>query len=218
MTSTAASLVLGCATRIPPRLVGPFARSLRATDYKGRLGLVLGLYGEAETRTLAGLADYAVSVDVQYPAVGEPLVSTLRWMRTTRRVRRAYPLAFSAAAMNTRAADRLSRWRALEFRLEGLQALRYRHYHDIITTVGADADQVLLTDVRDVVFQRDPFAETLDGLEVFLEDSSLTIGGEARNRKWVRTLYGDRGLAACGHEVVSCSGTIAGPREHTALP
>jgi len=212
MTSTSSSLVLGCATRLAPRYFEPFVRSLRATGYKGRLGLVLGNYEENEARALDELADFSVRVDCQYQTVSQPVVSVLRSMREARRVRRAYPLTFSMVAVATRRQRRVPRWRAFEYQLEGLQALRYGHYRDIILSADPAPDQVLLTDVRDVLFQSEPFDESVGGLEVYLEDPSLTIGSEPRNRRWILDLYGPREVAALGRQVVSCSGTVVGRR------
>lgn len=213
MTSTPSSLVLGCATSLPSTYFEPFARSLRATGYEGRLCLVLGHYGDDEARALADLADFAVGVDAQYPPVNRLAVNALRSMRETRRVRRAYSRTFSLVAAATSRRKRLARWRALEFQLEGLQALRYGHYREIVASAGADVDQVLLTDVRDVFFQRDPFESPIAGLEVYLEDPSVTIAGESRNSRWIRDLYGRGELDAFGSQVVSCSGTVAGRRD-----
>jgi hypothetical protein len=214
MTSTSSSLVLGCVTWLPPQLVEPFIRSLRATSYEGRIGLVLGHYGEDELRVLSEMADFAVTVDLQYASTPSPrIVSALRTIRNTRRVRRAYPAAFATAVAAGTGRGRVSRWRALEYRLEGLQALRYGHYRDVMRGPGCDADQVLLTDVRDVLFQGDPFKPAMEGLEVFLEDASLTIGGEQRNREWINGLYGSSEVAMIGREVASCSGTVAGRRD-----
>jgi hypothetical protein len=156
------------------------------------------------------LADFAVSVDAQYQDVSRAAGAALRSMRERRRVRRVYPRAFSLVAAAGPRRARLARWRALEYRFEGLQALRYEHYREIVASAGASVDQVFLTDVRDVFFQRDPFDSPVAGLEVYLEDPSITLASEPRNRKWLRDLYGRAELRAIGDQVVSCSGTVAG--------
>jgi len=210
VSSTPASLVLGCATRLPPTLFEPFIRSLRATGYRGRLGLILGQFDEQEAKVLSELADFAVRVDGDYESLYQPAVRVLQAMRSTRRVRRAYPIAFAAVVRTTRRSTAWQSRQALEFQLEGLQALRYAHYRDIVMTAQPRPDQIFLTDVRDVFFQRDPFIPLVDGLELYLEDASLTLGAERRNRQWIRDLYGAQELAALSHYVVSCSGTVAG--------
>ena len=212
MSSTSSSLILGVATGLPPTFAEPFVHSLRSTGYRGRLGLVLGHYQLDDIRHFKRLADFAIAVDDQYEPVNSLLVDVLRTMRNTRRIRRAYPFAFRLAA-TTRERRKLAKWRALEYRLEGLQALRYGHYYDILHQEGIAGEEVLLTDVRDVLFQRDPFDPPVTGLEVFLEEPDMTIGSEWFTRRWMLSLYGPREVAAFGEEIASCSGTVVGPRE-----
>jgi hypothetical protein len=153
------------------------------------------------------LADSVVEVDRDYSAVPDSLLNPLRWVRRTRRVRRAYPLLFGVALRLTRT----DRWETLEYQLEGLQALRYRLYLDILER-AADVDEVMLTDVRDVIFQGDPFAEPIAGLELFLEDDSVRIGYDHFNTRWIRELYGRGVVEQMSGRVVSCSGTVFGSR------
>lgn len=213
MASTSSSLVLGFAARLPPRLFAPFAHSLRATGFSGRVGLVLGHYDADEADELGNLFDFTVCVDNRYERVHPSLAIALHTIRETPRVRRAYPLAFIATASAVGERRSFDWWSALEYELEGLQALRYRHYYDILQGLGEDADQVFLTDVRDVLFQRDPFQRPLQELEVFLEEPTIKIGTEPFNRKWIRNLYGASELTAIGDETASCSGTVAGRRQ-----
>jgi hypothetical protein len=79
---------------------------------------------------------------------------------------------------------------------------------------------VLFTDVRDVVFQGDPFT-TMRGsnstaLFVFREASPArrgedgTIGTEQRNKGWVSKCFGSAGLEQVAGNVVSCAGVTLG--------
>ncbi|MFD2257526.1 hypothetical protein ACFSSA_12660 [Luteolibacter algae] len=65
---------------------------------------------------------------------------------------------------------------------------------------------VMLTDSRDVVFQRDPepLAEGVD-VEFALEDS--LIRDEKKNRKWIAGLFGDEVASELEQYPVSCAGT-----------
>ncbi len=92
-------------------------------------------------------------------------------------------------------------WRFLLFRdhLEGLFAR------------GAPPGRVLLTDVRDVVFPRDPFAFPWPpGLSVFLEDASTRLADCPHMRRWTLGHLGPEALAAMGGRLVACSGTVLG--------
>ena len=69
---------------------------------------------------------------------------------------------------------------------------------------------VLLTDVRDVLFQRPPFAPQPTGLEVFVEGDRL--GDHAFNMKYLRALAGDRMAEDLASAPAICVGTVMGPR------
>ncbi len=74
--------------------------------------------------------------------------------------------------------------------------------------------QVLFTDVRDVVFQDDPFRGCGDGLVVFQEDQSARLGRCPVNRHWMRTCFGDHVARELGDFNVSCAGTVMGDGPH----
>lgn len=69
---------------------------------------------------------------------------------------------------------------------------------------------VLITDVRDVLFQKGPFAPQPAGLEVFVEGDRL--GDHAFNMKYLRALIGDEMARALASSPSVCVGTVMGPR------
>ncbi len=70
---------------------------------------------------------------------------------------------------------------------------------------------VMLTDTRDVLFQKDPFEFDIDDrLCVFLEDPSKTIGTCAFNASWILKKYGRAELAHLYNREISCSGVTIG--------
>ena len=86
--------------------------------------------------------------------------------------------------------------------------LRYFLYRDFLTDAGRTYDRILLTDVRDVLFQHDPFDfPWSDGLNATLEDRHVTVGSCPFNAHWVREHLGRDALAAIRDKPVSCSGT-----------
>lgn len=204
MSSTRNSLVLGAFSGIPVELIEPFVRSLRASGYAGSFCIVAG---RCDPERLAPLADSVVHVASEYGNSLRATRAVLGFLRRTRGFRRFYPSAFRAAIR-----ARPSRWRVLEYHLEGLQSLRYAHYLRYLEEVAVDADVVMITDLRDVFFQRDPFAGPLDGLEVYLEDASVRIGEDDFNTRWLRDIAGPAGLARLRGRPVSCSGTVIGTR------
>ncbi len=213
MSSTERSLVIGVHTGLPARLVEPFARSLRATGFKGTFVIFAGLCGDQEKARLRELADIVVDLDAEYPAPAAGTLRLLGFLRSTRGFRRAYPVASQALARVGSKRASFRRWSSLEYHLEGLQALRYLHYRRHLAALDPEPDVVMLTDLRDVVFQRDPFDEPVSGLELYLEDNSVRIGNEIFNTRWIRHLYGASELERLRGRPVSCSGTVVGTRD-----
>jgi hypothetical protein len=74
--------------------------------------------------------------------------------------------------------------------------------------------RVLLSDVRDVLFQTEPFAHLPErGLAVSIEPRHYVIATQAWNAHWVRELYGAEVLCSIGEMPVSCSGVTYGDGE-----
>lgn len=72
-------------------------------------------------------------------------------------------------------------------------------------------DEVLLTDLRDVMFQDSPFAMRGEApLDLFLEPQR--IGNCPMNRRWIAGLYGEDGVAPLLEEGICCVGTTRGTR------
>jgi hypothetical protein len=84
--------------------------------------------------------------------------------------------------------------------------------------VAASHVQFLLTDTRDVYFQRDPFADLAHGMAegheilLFQEWSNRTLGNCPHNNDWIRSCWGNRVATELAHHPVICSGTVMGSR------
>ena len=158
MGSTSKSLVMGVTSNLRADLMMPFLSSLRGTSYAGRICVFADRTGESDVVKLRSLADDVRVVDSEYPAqTSDWLIRLLSRVRHTPRVRRVYPTLFRLASFSTIKNRRECRRRWLEYRLEGLQTLRYTHYLRYLDEHAADADFILITDMRDVIFQCDPF-------------------------------------------------------------
>ena len=206
------ALILGCYSRLPIEALEPFARTLKATDFHGRFHIIAAGYDRDGLDRLAELADHVRPVDDDYSVTRPPMSAVLGHVKHQRGARRFYAPLFQAVVRCAPERNSLDRWRNLEYYLEGLQSLRYGHYYRAIIEDAPDAAIVMISDLRDVVFQRDPFAEPVDGLELYLESSSETIGEKGWTTEWLLDLYGDRFVDARRGHVVSCSGTVIGTR------
>jgi hypothetical protein len=86
--------------------------------------------------------------------------------------------------------------------------LYYRH----LRSHGHAYENVMLTDVRDVIFQDDPFAFDIGGvLNCYLEDMGATLGTEPYNRRWLRTAFGDAVADELRDRPIVCAGVTIGP-------
>lgn len=89
----------------------------------------------------------------------------------------------------------------------------FRHYlyYDFLQKNKDVYSHVLLTDVRDVYFQRDPFDfEQGEGLYCALEGKTKTIRECRFNGTWMEFIYGKEVLDQIGGEIISCAGTTWG--------
>jgi hypothetical protein len=71
--------------------------------------------------------------------------------------------------------------------------------------------QVLLTDVRDVIFQSDPFADPATQLEVFIESEGATLKDHRFDQKYLKALVGPEVAARIDERPCLCVGTVFGP-------
>lgn len=76
-----------------------------------------------------------------------------------------------------------------------------------------DCKAVLLTDTRDVVFQKDLKELPQYGLNVFEEDRSMTLGKCPYNSLWMRLGYGQAVLDQLADFPILCVGTFCGDVE-----
>jgi hypothetical protein len=76
-----------------------------------------------------------------------------------------------------------------------------------------DAKSVLITDVRDVIFQAAPFAPAPVRLEAYVEYEDGVLRDHDFNMKYLRAVGGDDLAEAVADKPCICVGTVMGPRE-----
>jgi hypothetical protein len=90
----------------------------------------------------------------------------------------------------------------------------YRHflYYDYLLKNRGRFRNVLLADVKDVVFQRNPFDFPIeDRLYVAMESPRIPIGDCECTPDWIVAGYGEEALARVRDKAMSCAGTTMGP-------
>lgn len=70
--------------------------------------------------------------------------------------------------------------------------------------------RILLTDIRDVVFQGDPFKRAPQGRVLFFLETDRTIGACPINGDWMARAYGPAVAGELAQQPVSCAGTVMG--------
>jgi hypothetical protein len=89
--------------------------------------------------------------------------------------------------------------------------IRHREYLRLVETIFTEFDRMLITDVRDVFFQDNPFKHlSVAELEFFAEPMSLSSC--EYNSGNIKDLYGDHTLSQIGSNLILCAGTTIGTR------
>lgn len=75
-----------------------------------------------------------------------------------------------------------------------------------------EADTVLLSDVRDVLFQANPFDPMPRRLQFFVESEPMTLAQHGSNLRWLQAIVGAELAGTVADRPCVCAGTILGPR------
>jgi len=86
---------------------------------------------------------------------------------------------------------------------------RYQLYHKYLEANASNYSSVLISDVRDVYFQDDPFPKMTADFASFLEIESSRCS-QRTNRRWIKSVYGERVAKAMDEKRVICSGISIG--------
>jgi hypothetical protein len=87
---------------------------------------------------------------------------------------------------------------------------RHLLYYDFLYRRRGTYSHVLLCDVRDVVFQSDPFRYCTGKALYLVLDPSVRLGDEPVNVGWITAVYSDRYERQRRGERIACAGTTLG--------
>ncbi|MBC8032313.1 MAG: hypothetical protein H7Z16_19675 [Pyrinomonadaceae bacterium] len=213
------NLVLGLVKGYTFEQIYPFVASLRATDYTGDICL---FYSDLDASAVNSLREYDVelipftmgTVNLGFKRVY--IFSLLQRIYHTP-LGRLFPLhRFFAGLVNVAAStsksgeEYLAKCR-LAVKSFNVYCVRFPLYYLYLAQNRGRYAKVMLTDVRDVIFQRDPFDfEFGTELCVFMEDDRQKMQDCPSNSLWLKTGFGEDVLREIGHEIPSCSGTTIG--------
>ncbi|TBR36504.1 MULTISPECIES: hypothetical protein [Dyella] len=195
-TGKPAHLILGAAAGYTPDKIRLFVQSLQAVGFRGRL--VLFVYASQ-------MADVPAMVHARAPSLDVEFVRIRGIREHSKFVRSCYKRLFSVVP-----AEQVPRLKRRMLRFQGMpHVTRYFHYEEYLAR-HPGFSHVLLSDVRDVVFQDDPFHGVGEGLHLGMETPSLTLATEPFDRDWLLDAYGPAMLDRIGDRQVSCSGVTLG--------
>lgn len=191
------NLVLGAVCGYTFAELQPFVVSLKRTSFSGDLCL---LHSNLSSETQAALRAHGVEL-VAFNYRGPGALNS--WSRFWPQIR---PL------LGLPVGDLIRRF--VLCRILNLALVRYLHALDFLRKHRGKYASVLLTDVRDVIFQDDPFRDPLPGdIVAFLETTNLRIGVESLNTGWLQENYGEAMTARLNGRRISCCGTVMGTSE-----
>ena len=221
-TNSQKNLVLGFVKTYQFEQIKPFVTSLKNTGYQGDITFV---YCDLTQRTVDLLQAQGVQM---YPF--KELYLNLPFYigqgGNLKRNKKIYPYFL----LNIYPVNRLYTWllrgvsnlsKENEYSIKSLVAQyflnvpscnRYAIYYLYLSKYGHKYANVMLSDVRDVVFQGDPFDFHFEdgSLNCFLEEGEKTIGESEGNAQWIREGFGEDALAKIADKSISCSGTTIG--------
>jgi hypothetical protein len=201
-------LVLATAVGYGWTQVAPFIRSLRRTGYAGDILLLVGALAAADRRELLAHRVRLRRVQPLFRA----LPAVVRQKMASRKLRRFHavlPWLQRHAPLPADWARLAAGWAGHHF--QHIAVARFSHYYAFLRAHARDYERVMTTDVRDVLFQADPFSWPATApLEFFLEHRDSLLGSEWFNANWVREAYGEKILAQLADRRISCSGITYG--------
>jgi hypothetical protein len=194
---------MGLVSCMTVEAIRPFFLSLEQVGYKGDICMIVHGLDASALSFLRARGVHLIPFSSEY--LGE----------STRRA--VFGLARLVAPRNRQLLDRL-----LAPTYMHPHCSRHFFYEPYLRECAGHYRHILLTDVRDVIFQADPFAfEPADGLHLFREDSRFTIGTCQFNIDTMRLGFGEKMLAKMHDQPVYCAGTILGTtaavQEHVSI-
>lgn len=187
------NLVMGAVKGYSFSQLRPFVLSIRQSGFKGDVCLI---YSGLSADTLEKLRNLeVVLVPMQYRGNG----ALNSWSRFWKLIKPVMIFLGKSAA-----------GRLIMKNITPLQTSRFYNYNDFLRRNRAKYKNVLVTDVRDVIFQADPFRKfSTTKVQCYEEDRDLSEDTQF-NLPWIHALFGDAAAGSFKDAKIVCSGTIMG--------
>jgi hypothetical protein len=188
-------LILGTCANYSTEQLRPFVDSLRSTDYAGDVTFLVHGISPATVRFLHE-RDCRTLPFRQMP-----------YFKGAHRVRQSMARLVRLCWSRSRPPAAI---RSLLAQCWQCAASRYFRYESYLRSLDGQFDLVMLTDVRDVVFQSNPFAFPMTGQLCAFRESLARIGDDYYNSQWLKDAYGQAVYEQLQDLPVYCSGVTIG--------
>jgi len=187
-------LVIGAVSGYSFAQLRAFVLSLQRTNFNGDMVL---LWNNLDADTRRQLEQHGVKL-VHFSYRGSGALNS--WSRFWPQISRLLRLPVGGVVRA-----------AIYKRILNLAFVRYLHALDYLESNRGRYRHILLADVRDVIFQDNPFRDPLPGdMVAFQEAPHMCYGHEPMNDGWLRENYGPATAAALKDQRITCCGTIMG--------
>ena len=176
------TLILGAVKGFDFEILWPFLTSLRKSGYKGAVVFFCSAISGKTHEKLRQCGVELVPFDVEFPYMDGTFSRHNIWSNNSRVKRLA------------------------------IHSLRYLLAYCYLKEHGAQYDSVLLTDTRDVIFQKDPFDFFFgDTLCCFAESEGIVIAGTPNDTAgWIELGFGTEERIKLSQRPIICSGVSIG--------
>ncbi|MCU4439267.1 hypothetical protein KTI07_07000 [Acinetobacter lwoffii] len=200
MKDLKSSIILGAATGYSPDKVEIFLESLFHAKYKGKVVLFINDDQYKDYCTYYSKKAYEFELEFTLSKIG--ILSSTKKM--SKNVKKLIKILSSIVV-------------SLEPRLKkdfiyflGLPHVsRFFDYYEYLLLKSNNQD-IMLTDTRDVVVQKNPFESNLNGLYLGMEDERVSIAQDDFHIKWISDVYGKKYLQSIGSKKICCAGVTLG--------
>jgi len=198
------NLIIGTATGYKYEDMKYFFTSLKAIDFKGDVAILVSDKIDAQTKK--SLLEHGVNL-IYIKNSALTFSKNYAQSRLWKIHYLPHKLLYSIFNKGRNKLSRLSNY-VKKFHL--VSGSRYCYYYDSLIANKDNYKLVLITDVRDVVFQADPFAgiKKTSLLNFYAEEK--TIANSFYTSYWIKHAFGKKALQAVKDKISICSGTTIG--------
>lgn len=193
--------ILGAATGYPPQLVAPFVSSLVNIGYDGDLVLFINPDQLADYQHYYQQHQQTLNIRFVQSVIGQFKTKKKKgklYRSVIKKISAMLPVDFfrplKAKLLHVTGYPHVGRF--FEYQKCLLNHPEYTH--------------VLLSDVRDVVFQSDPFEDIEDTVYAGMENRQVQLSDDHYNKGWILDAYGPEVYEQLKSRQISCSGVTIG--------